>query len=208
MEANNEQQARLAKGSGGKLIPFADCALDGPYAFSPRVVGELERAVEKLHLRGLKVHASNLKASAADPRLGPIVEAAGRLGIPILFHSHPTGKDPDFYGSSSARIYQLMHGRAQPFVVAHLGGISHMELVDGRGYVDISAALLDMAELFGVEFCERFLRRVGLKRLLFGTDYPVFPYERYFEVLDRMEFTDQEIEQIAYGNAARLLGLE
>lgn len=208
LAANNARQAALASGSDGRLIPFADCALEGRYGLPERVRGELKRAVNELGLRGLKIHASNLKASADDPRLGPVVEAAGQLGIPIMFHSNPTAQDPDFYGSSPARIYRQMYGRSQPFVIAHLGGINYLELLDGPGYVDIAGALLQLAELYGVRFCERLLRRIGLERVLFGTDYPVFSYDRYFELLDAMSFTDREIEQIAYNNAAQLLNLE
>ena len=207
LRANNDRQAALMRESGGRFIAFADCALAGPYNIVDRVVKELGRAVKELGLRGLKIHPSNLKVAADDPRLGPIVEAAGRLGTPILFHSNPTAYDPDFYGSAPARIHRLMYGRKQPYVIAHLGGISYLELLEGECYVEISGALLGLCDLFGVEFCERLLRRIGLERVLFGTDYPIFPYERYFEVLDRMSFTDEEIEQIAYKNAAKLLKL-
>ena len=207
LRANNDRQAALMRESGGRFIAFADCALAGPYNIVDRVVKELGRAVKELGLRGLKIHPSNLKVAADDPRLGPIVEAAGRLGTPILFHSNPTAYDPDFYGSAPARIHRLMYGRKQPYVIAHLGGISYLELLEGECYVEISGVLLDLCDLFGVEFCERLLRRIGLERVLFGTDYPIFPYERYFEVLDRMSFTDEEIEQIAYKNAAKLLKL-
>ncbi len=65
-----------------------------------------------------------------------------------------------------------------------------------------------MAELYGVAFCELFLRRIGLERVLFGTDHPLFSYARYFEFLDEMDFSDCEVEMIGYENAARLLGLE
>ena len=207
LRANNDRQAALMRESGGRFIAFADCALAGPYNIVDRVVKELGRAVKELGLRGLKIHPSNLKVAADDPRLGPIVEAAGRLGTPILFHSNPTAYDPDFYGSAPARIHRLMYGRKQPYVIAHLGGISYLELLEGECYVEISGALLGLCDLFGVEFCERLLRQIGLERVLFGTDYPIFPYERYFEVLDRMSFTDVEIEQIAYKNAANLLKL-
>ncbi|HIC96105.1 TPA: hypothetical protein EYP12_05710, partial [Candidatus Bipolaricaulota bacterium] len=64
-----------------------------------------------------------------------------------------------------------------------------MELLEGECYVDISGALLELSGLFGVDFCKRFLRRIGLNRVLFGTDYPIFPYERHFKVLDRMNFS-------------------
>jgi len=53
---------------------------------------------------------------------------------------------------------------------------------------------------------ERLLRVIGLDRVLFGTDYPIHPYEQYYAVLDRMRFTPTEVERIAYANAARLLG--
>ena len=208
LKANNDHQAELMKESGGKFIAFADCALDGRYSIVDRAVEELERAVKELGLQGLKIHPSNLKVAADDLRLGPLVEAAGRLGIPILFHSNPTAYDPDFYGSAPSRIYRLMYGRKQPYIIAHLGGISSLELLEGECYVDISGALLGLSDLFGAEFCERLLRRIGLDRVLFGTDYPIFPYKRYFEVLDQMSFTDEEIEQIAYKNAAKLLKLE
>lgn len=67
--------------------------------------------------------------------------------------------------------------------------------------------MLCISDLFGIELCERLLHQIGLERILFGTDYPVYPYERYFEVLDRMNFTNEELEQIAYRNAAKLLKL-
>jgi predicted TIM-barrel fold metal-dependent hydrolase len=207
LKANNDRQAELMKGSGGKFIGIADCALDGRYSIIDRAVEELERVVKELGLQGLKIHPSNLEVAADDPRLRPLVETAGRLGIPILFHSNPTAYDPDFYGSAPSRIYRLMYGRKQPYVIAHLGGISSLELLEGECYVDISGALLGLSDLFGTEFCERLLRRIGLDRVLFGTDYPIFPYERYFEVLDQMSFTDEEIEQIGYKNAAKLLKL-
>ncbi len=74
--------------------------------------------------------------------------------------------------------------------------------------MDISGALLHLADLLGVELCERLLRGIGLGRVLFGSDYPIYPYRRYFEVLDRMGFSDEEIEGIAHTNAARLLKLK
>ena len=63
----------------------------------------------------------------------------------------------------------------------------------------------DRCQLYGVTFAKRLLRCIGLERVLFGTDYPIFPRERYYEVLDQMRFTDDEIEQIAYRNAANVL---
>ena len=95
LRANNDRQAALMMESGGRFIAFADCALAGPYNIVDRVVEELERAVTELGLRGLKIHPSNLKVTADDPRLGPIVEAAGRLGTPIRRRSRSQNSTPN-----------------------------------------------------------------------------------------------------------------
>lgn len=100
-----------------------------------------------------------------------------------------------------------MYGRKQPYIIAHLGGIASPELLEGECCVDISGALLGLSDLFGVRLCERLLRMIGVERVLFGTDYPVYGYQRYFQALDQMDFTEEEIERIAYVNAAKLLTL-
>ncbi len=43
------------------------------------------------------------------------------------------------------------------------------------------------------------------RQVLFATDTPVYQYEAYYEVLDAMKFSADEIERIAYANAERML---
>lgn len=207
LRANNEHQAQLWEQGEGRLIPFADCALDEGYLQGDAGALELARAVEELGLRGLKVHPSNLKVAADDPRLRPYLLTAERLCVPIVFHTNPNAYDPDFYGATPGRVYRAMYGLSDRFVVAHLGGAAFFEVLSGRGYVDLAGGFLQICELFGVEFAERLLRRIGLERVLFATDYPIYQYEQYFQLLDRMNFSQEELELIAYRNAERLLGL-
>lgn len=210
LPANNDRQADLMRESAGRFVAFADCALGGSYDEPGEVVSELERAVRTLGLRGLKIHPSNLKVAADDRRLEPIVQAAARLEIPVMFHSNPCAFDVPFDLSAPARLYQLLGtlrlAEKVPIVIAHMGGFRFLDLMGGYGYVDFSGTLLDMCDLYGVPFAERLLRAIGLDRVLFGTDYPIHPYEQYYAVLDRMRFTPTEVERIAYANAARLLG--
>lgn len=209
LPANNDCQADLMRESAGRFVAFADCAVGETYA-PQRVLAELERAVGELGLCGLKVHPSNLKVPADDPQLLPIVQAAARLGIPIVFHSNPCAYDRPFDLSAPARVYELLTAcdlvEEVVVVIAHLGGFGFHEVLGGFGYVDFSGTLLSVCELYGTAFAERLLRAIGLDRVLFGTDYPIHPYEQYYAVLDRMRFTPTEVERIAYGNAARLLG--
>ena len=205
LRASNNRQAEIAASSEGRLIPFADCAIDGPYGHPSRGVAELRRAIEELGLAGLKIHASNLKVSADEPRLAPWIDAAARLGVPIVFHSNPSAYDPVFYGSSPARICQAAFGHEVTYVVAHMGGLAYHETLTGTGYVDLSATLPTVAGLLGSRGAEALLRSIGIDRLLFATDYPIFSYETYYEILDAMNFTADEVERIAWKNAERML---
>ena len=205
LRASNERQARMARESGGRLVAFADCAIDGKYDRPAHGVEELTRAVEELGLAGLKIHASNLKTGVDDPRLLPWIDAAAGLSVPIVFHSSPTGYDPDFHGSAPSRIYKAVYGREVTYVIAHMGGVSFFEVFAGGGYVDLSGTLPVIGRIFGSEGTEQFLRSLGIERLLFATDYPVYPYEAYYEVLDEMSLAGDEIERIAYANAERML---
>lgn len=205
LRANNERQAEVAGASDGRLVAFADCAIHGKYDRPSRGVAELHRAVTDLGLKGLKIHASNLKTSIDDPRLLPWIDAAAGLGVPVVFHSNPTGHDPDFHGSAPSRIYRAVYGRDLAYVIAHMGGVSFFEVLAGGGYVDLSGTLPVIGRIFGVEGTEQFLRSLGIDRLLFATDYPVYPYEAYYEILDRLALSDEEASKIARANAERML---
>jgi len=205
LRANNERQAAIARASDGRLIGFADCAIDGAYGHPKRGVEELTRAVRDLGLAGLKIHASNLKTSVDDPRLLPWIDAACDLDVPIVFHSNPTGFDPDFHGTAPSRIYRAVFGKDAAYVIAHMGGVSFLEVLAGGGYVDLSGTLLRIGQFFDPAAVAGMLRSIGIDRLLFATDFPIYPYEAYYAVLDRLDLSEEEIAQIAYRNAERML---
>ena len=205
LRTNNEMQSRLMAESNERFIAFADCRIDAGYGDTERVREELAYAVDSLGLRGLKIHPYNLKAAATDNRLQPWFEAACDLALPITVHSNPTGYDPTFHGSAPSTVYRALHGEDQRLTLAHLGGISFLETIVGFGYVDTSCTLLMLADLYGIPFCERLLRRIGLDRILFGTDIPIFTVEQYEPIFDAMSLTREELEKVAFRNAERML---
>lgn len=69
----------------------------------------------------------------------------------------------------------------------------------------MSYILPKLAEWYGIEQANRILRAFGPERLIFGTDFPQGEYDAYFDILEQMDFTDEEIEKIAWKNIAGLL---
>ena len=73
-------------------------------------------------------------------------------------------------------------------------------------WVDMSYILPKLVQLYGTEQTGRILRAFGPDRLIFGTDLPEGEYGAYFAILDQMDFTDEEIDRIAWRNITNLLG--
>lgn len=86
-----------------------------------------------------------------------------------------------------------------------LGGMKWQDAVSGCTWADISYILPRLAALYGIGQTNRILRAFGPDRLIFGTDFPDGAYDDYFQILDQMDFTDGEIEKIAWRNIESLL---
>ncbi len=166
------------------------------------VAGEIER-IQKLGLKGLKLHPDFQHFQVDDEKAFPIYEAAeGKL--PILFHVG----DFRYDYSGPERLYRV-HKRFPKLTIigAHLAGWSEWERAeelfsDGSIYADLSSSLY----AFTPERAEEIIRHLGTKRVMFGTDYPMWGAEEELARFNAMSFTEEEREDILCNNALRLLG--
>jgi len=51
------------------------------------------------------------------------------------------------------------------------------------------------------------VQAVGAEKILFGSDYPLLPPERYFKEMEAAGLSPRDRELICGGNAARLLNI-
>lgn len=183
---------------------FADVTASGAYFIeqTPRI---LEDAVKEYGLSGLKIHPTNLHMDADDLRLVPVLRKAAELGIPVMFHANPCrlGFHDNCAPDKINRMIQVFPDLE--IITAHLGGMKWQDAVSGCTWADMSYILPKLVGLYGIEQMGRILRAFGPERLIFGTDFPDGDYDAYFGILDRMDFTDGEIEKIAWRNIESLL---
>lgn len=197
-----------------KFYCFADVLKEGSYFFEEAPY-TLEDAVKKHGLKGLKIHPQNLQLDADSLEYVPVYRKAAELGVPVIVHSNP-GRVGFHENSAPDKINKMIQIFPDVnFITAHMGGMKWQDAITGCTYVDISAVLPQFCNLYGIEQTNRILRRFGVNRLIFATDYPdvwfTKPediYETYCDLLNQMDFTEEEAEQIAYGNIARLLHLD
>lgn len=191
-----------------KFYAFADIDTRNTPAQS---VDAIIRAIDSYSLDGIKIHPNNTGIALDDEYNNPIFALAQQQNIPIAIHSYPN-KENDV--SATERIVKVVERYPDlKLIVSHMGAFQWERLLAVRCYVDMSAILPDYVRTFGITKTNEMLRAFGVDRLLFATDYPdnrvLQPdeiYNSYFDLLNQMDFTEEEAERIAYRNVKDLLG--
>lgn len=210
----NKWFGEIQKQYPDKFYCFADVLKEGAYFYedTPYI---LEEAVREYGLKGLKIHPQNLNLDADSLEMVPVLRKAAELHVPVIVHSNPcrVGFHENSAPDKINKMIQIFPDI--DFITAHMGGMKWQDAITGCGYVDISAVLPEFCNLYGIEQTNRILRRFGVNRLIFATDYPDVwftkpeeVYETYCNLLNQMDFTEEEAKQIAYGNIKKLLHLD
>lgn len=192
----------------GRFVFFADVDIRN----SPTETADAcRKALQSPWCRGIKIHPANTGMAIDDPYLDPLLSMAEQAGVPVAFHSYPNRPLRDECAPGRIGTVLDRHPKLTA-IVCHLGAFQWRHAAKLNAYFDLSAFLPDCVRKRGLEACSMMLRAFPVDRLLFGTDWPCsrscLPeeiYPRTFEILHQMDFTEEEIHQIAYGNAARLL---
>ncbi len=180
-----------------KLIGFG--ALHPDY---PDIKGEVERIIS-LGLKGVKLHSDFQQFHIDDEFAFQIYEACeGRL--PILFHVG----DYRYDFSSPERLLRVVKRFPKLTVIAaHLAGWSEWDkgaaLFEHSGvYADCSSSLYAMTP----EHAAELIRKIGVDRVMWGTDYPMWSAAEELERFNRLPLSEEERRMILSENALRLLG--
>lgn len=207
VHSNLQQMAAFAP---AKLRCFADVDIRKDIS---QTIRELEKVLSREAFIGIKLHPTNTGYPVDGAYYDRIFQFANENGILVEIHSYPREHLTDDV-CSPTRIKNVLNKYPELKVsIAHLGGFQHKELYGLNAYFNISGILPDMVKRYGIEGANRILRRIGVDRLVFATDYPdsrcLQPndiYETYFEMLSQMDFTYEEAERICRDNALKMIG--
>jgi hypothetical protein len=203
----NDAVLQLARDSGGFF--YAVCSVhpaDGPAA-----AGEVDR-VAAAGATWLKLHPNTQRFDVADPAVAAVVRRAAGHGMAVLFDAYSPwdANQPGKFANLAAEVPEARLILAH----AHGPGFAQLLLYDilarypgwrRNVWVDISVTGPMLA---GGPFADQFtwvLRRLGVDRVLFGSDYPVDDPLTAVGAVARLGFTDAEQAAILHDNAAALL---
>lgn len=231
MKVRNEAVAELVNDYPDLFIGFASTDPINQWGqFKRECLEEIDKAVNELGLKGVKLYPSYCCYYPHDKKVYPLYEKIVELDVPIIFHQGASGghqsRTPEKYTPVLFLDEVLEDFPELRISVAHLAYPRCEELyciMNGRQsptevYSDISALCyrpfwltwqLVIAKEYGV-----------LDRIMFGTDGPGMcrPTKKYLEFIKTEmnsiaekagwpTFTKEEIDGILGGNAAKFLRL-
>lgn len=174
-------------------------------------MAELER-VARAGAKWLKLHPNTQRFDVGDEVVADVVRRAGELGMPVLFDAYSP-----FDPAQPGKFVELaMACPDSTLILAHAHGPNFAELLvyDLLGkyswwrrsvYVDISAVAPLLADGPYADQFTWVLRKVGMDRVLFGSDFPLYDPAEALQAVRSLGFTDTEQAQVLHDNAAALL---
>jgi predicted TIM-barrel fold metal-dependent hydrolase len=209
----NDELAAICRAHPDRFVGFA--GID-PWK-GEAAIRELERSVLELGLRGAKFHPGRQRFVPSDPQFAPLWEAATELGAVVLFH---TGMMAAGAGTAGGRGERLEYTRplhldalAAGFprltiVAAHPSWPWHEEMLAVARHK--ANVYLDLSGYLPRYIPESFMKMAtGLlqDQVLFGSDYPFIPPERWLADFEQLGVKDTVRAKILLDNAKRVLGL-
>ena len=218
MATPHESIAAYARQYPDKIIGFM--SID-PH--EPDALDQIDRCVNDLGLRGIKMSPVYQRYHPTDPKVEPIHRRAEALGLPILTHASfhfaadtpMEWANPLLYDPVARRFPELK------IILAHVGRPWFTDaLVMVRKhpnvYADISAAML--GPWWGYQALAAFHEAGLLTKLLFGTDWPIVSFDQTAGGLRRIndvvagtampKIPAEAIEALIHRDSLALLGLD
>jgi len=185
----NEQIASYVRRWPDKFIGFAK---HDSKTEAGKIRDMLRREVRELGLRGLKLHGIPTKE---------MVETAGELGIPILFHPPKV--------SDSLEVVQSYPEVS--FILAHLGSFASRDWAEHVRATEAAKQLanlyLDTSSVVFFKYLERAARELPAEKLIFGSDGPLVDSRIELHKIRLLKLPQQKEQLILSGNIRRLLGV-
>ena len=209
-----------------RLIPFILIAKDlgGAKDLADEVALRFKQGA-----KGVKLHPGMHGFFPDDEALWPMYARCQELGLPVVADSGPW-EVPNILVGSASHLHQKHADYGEPknfekvlkefphltLVMAHLGSAwwdERVELAEKYANLrfDISQGFaapdrIPFYPLRGLaeEDAPRILRKIGVERIMFGSDGPSLPFQLQLEQLLRLPLTDNEKRLILAENAKRI----
>jgi uncharacterized protein len=173
-------------------------------------LAELDR-VAKLGVKLIKLHPTSQEFDVASPIIAKITARCGELGMTVLFDSF----DPFDAGQVGKFVRLSMSQQETRFILAHMGFVRFREMltfaelrkagVGNNVWFDLSAVAPAYADSPVQEELVWTMRKIGIDRMIFGSDWPVHSPKEAMMAVRKMRLSESEQRQVFHDNITGLL---
>jgi predicted TIM-barrel fold metal-dependent hydrolase len=205
--AVNERLAAACRAEGGGLLrPFG-----AVNPLSPDWMEDLRRCKQVHQMPGIRLHPNYHGYALDHPVVEELLAEAARVGLVVQVAlkmedertHHPLLKDlPKTDPAPLAGLLARTPG--PPIVLLNALGDLRGDLL--KRLLALDRIRVDIAMLEGAAGLERLIAQVGHEKLLFGSHAPLFYAEAAHLKLKESVLTAAQADEIARGNARRLIG--
>jgi predicted TIM-barrel fold metal-dependent hydrolase len=211
---SNEEIAEGAARHPDVLIPFA--SVDP--AKGRAGARELRRLISDFGMRGAKFHPSLQGFAPNDRTAYPLFEELQSLGVPAVFHTGQTGIGAGLPGGGGIKL-RLSDPMLLDDVAADFPGLTIIMAHPSFPWQDSALAVathkanvyIDLSGWSPKYFPPQLVRYANSllqDKVLFGSDYPVIPPDRWLADFAALDIKDHIRPKILKQNAIKVLGLE
>ena len=186
-----------------RLHPDKFIGLGAMHPESEDPEGDADHIIE-LGLRGVKLHPDIQNFKIDCPKALKIFEICDKKGLPMLVH---TG-DSRFDNSNPDRVINVLEKFPNLTIIgAHFGGWSIWEEASKKlsGYKNFYVDTCSSFYALKKETAKRIIEAYGTDKVIFGTDFPMWPVKDELEYLFSLGFTKKELENILHNNILKVL---
>jgi uncharacterized protein len=192
--------------------PAANAGMVDALAADPRIYGyvvanprlpdqarhDLDRLVGRPEFIGVKIHESYADSGPSERSMLRLWDVLAEVGLPVLFHT---------WGPEVLELPQILESRPGLRVIAaHMGGSHWWDGVEAasrsdRLWLEPSCSIIDRGKL------ELAVERLGVDRLLFGTDATLIHPAWSLGMFDELDLDDADLHRVMWTNAVDLFGV-
>jgi hypothetical protein len=181
-------------------------------------IDELDRSINELGLKGLKLHPIQQAFYPNDTRFYPLYEKCAAYGVPVLFHS---GFAASGLGMQGGAGLKLKYGAPIPGIDDVAADFPELTIIMAHPawpWVDEQIAVLLHKPNVYVDFSgwspgyipDALIREANTRlqdKVMFGSDFPFITPERWLSDFDQLDIREEVRPKILLENARRVLGL-
>lgn len=171
-------------------------------------IEEILDGIKASGLIGIKIHPDYQGYHFDSPEYIRIMSEAAKRGLITVTHAGIDIGYPDHVHCTPDMVLNVLNELAglidNKLVLAHMGGCDMpdevLEKLAGKPVYFDTSFVLDRYN----EKCVEIIKKHGSDRVLFATDYPWSDTKKFVEIINQMDISDNDKENILYKNALKL----